>query len=165
MEVRTETLCSSLLFAVTVFTSGCGYTQQSKFQMSFLPPAPRSVSAAAELPEPPAVQHNAYLGADIPAIILSNPQVLQRRVHVATTIQTAQRRFQAGKRAYQTGDVANARREFDRAIDLRLAASDQALIARQQFERQLDEMVDSIHRYDLPELVAAPVADQGKFEK
>ena len=165
MEVRTETLCSFLLFAVTVFTSGCGYTQQSKFQMSFLPPAPRGASAAAELPEPPAVQHNAYLGADIPAIILSNPQTLQRRVQGDTTIQSAQHRFQAGKRAYQTGDVATARREFDRAIDLMLDASDQGLIDRQQYERQLDEMVDNIHRYDLAELGAAAVVDQGKFEK
>ena len=165
MEVRTETLCSFLLFAVTVFTSGCGYTQQSKFQMSFLPPAPRGASAAAELPEPPPVQHNVYLGADIPEIILSNPQILQRRVQGDTTIQTAQRRFQAGKRSYQTGDVANARREFDRAIDLMLDASDQGLIDRQQYERQLDEMVDSIHRYDLADLGAAAVVDQGKFEK
>ncbi len=165
MEVRTETLCSFFLFAVTVFTSGCGYTQQSKFQMSFLPPAPRSASAAAELPEPPAVQHNVYLGADIPEIILSNPQILQRRVQGDTTIQTAQTRFQAGKRAYQAGDVATARREFDRAIDLMLEASDQGLIDRQQYERQLDEMVDSIHRYDLADLGAAAVVDQGKFEK
>ena len=155
MEVRTETLCSFLLFAVTAFTSGCGYNQQSRFQMSFLPPAPRSASAAAELPEPPPVQHNVYLGADIPEIILSNPQMLQRRVQGDTTIQTAQTRFQAGKRAYQAGDVATARREFDRAIDLMLESSDQGLIDRQQYERQLDEMVDSIHRYDLAELGAA----------
>jgi membrane-bound lytic murein transglycosylase D len=165
MEVRTETLCSFLLFAVTVFTSGCGYTQQSRFQMSFLPPAPRGASAAAELPEPPPVQHNVYLGADIPEIILSNPQILQRRVQGDTTIQTAQRRFQSGKRYYQIGDVANARREFDGAIDLMLEASDQGLIDRQQYERQLDEMVDSIHRYDLADLGAAAVVDQGKFEK
>ena len=165
MEVRTETLCSFLLLAVAVVTSGCGYTQQSRFQMSFLPPAPHGASAAVELPEPPPVQHNAYLGADIPAIILSNPQILQRRTQGDTTIQTAQRRFQAGKRYYQTGDVANARREFDRAIDLMLEASDQGLIDRQQYERQLDEMVDNIHRYDLAELGAAAVVDQGKFEK
>ncbi len=165
MEVRTETLCSSLVFAVTVFTSGCGYTQQSKFQMSFLPPAPRGAAAATELPEPPPVQHNVYLGADIPAIILSNPQILQRRVQGDTTIQSAQSRFQAGKRAYQVGDVALARREFDRAIDLMLEASDQGLIDRQQYERQLDEMVDIIHRYDLADLGAAAVVDQGKFEK
>src|SRR5260370_28967183 len=101
MEFRTETLCSFLLFAVTLFTSGCGYTQQSRFQMSFLPPAPHGASAVVELPEPPPVPHNAYLGADIPAIILSNPQIIQRRLHGDTTIQTAQRRFQAGKRSYQ----------------------------------------------------------------
>ena len=33
----------------------------------------------------------------------------------------AQRRFQAGKRYYQSQDIVNARREFDRAIDLMLA--------------------------------------------
>jgi membrane-bound lytic murein transglycosylase D len=164
MEVRTETLCSFLLFAVAVITSGCGYTQQSKFQMSFLPPAPRA-SVDVELPEPPPVQHNLYLGADIPAIILANPQILQRRTQGDTTIQTAQRRFLQGKRYNQAGDAANARREFDRAIDLMLEASDQGLIDRQQYERQLDEMVDSIHFYDLEDLGAAAVVDQAKFEK
>jgi peptidoglycan lytic transglycosylase D len=163
MEVRTETLCSFLLFTVAIITSGCGYTQQSRFQMSFLPPAPRA-SVDVELPEPPPVQHNLYLGADIPAIILANPQI-QRRTQGDTTIQTAQRRYAAGKRAYQAGDVATARREFDRAIDTMIEASDQGLIDRQQYERQLDEMVDQIHRYDLAELGAAAVVDQAKFEK
>src|ERR1017187_651076 len=96
MEVRTSALCSFALLAVAIVTSGCGYTQQSKFQMSFLPPAPRGAAAGAELPEPPAV-HNVYLGADVPAIILSNPQILQRRTQGDTTIQTAQGRFQARK--------------------------------------------------------------------
>src|SRR4249920_2725084 len=161
MEVRTETLCSFLLFSVAIITSGCGYTQQSKFQMSFLPPAPRA-SVDVELPEPPPVQHNLYLGADVPAIILSNPQILQRRTQGDTTIQTAQRRFSQGERAYRAGDMANARREFDRAIDLMLEASDQGLIDRQQYERLLDEMVDNIHRLDLANLGAAAVVDQGK---
>ncbi len=165
MEVRTETLCSFFVVSVAVFSSGCGYTQQSRFQMSFLPPAPHGASAVLELPEPPPVEHNAYLGADIPAIILSNPQSIQRRTQGDSTIQTAQRRFQAGKRAYQAGDFAEARREFDRAIDLMLEASEQGLIDRHQFELQLDEMVENIHRYDRAELGAAAVVDQGKFEK
>ena len=164
MEVRSSALCSFSLLAVALVTSGCGYTQQSRFQMSFLPPAPRGAAAAVELPEPPPV-HNVYLGADIPAIILSNPQILQRRTQGDTTIQTAQGRFQAGKRSYQAGDLPNARREFDRAIDLMLEASDQGLLDRLQYERQLGEMVDNIHRYDLADLGAAAVEDQGKFEK
>ena len=130
MEVRTETLCSFLLFTVAAVTSGCGYTQQSKFQMSFLPPAPHHASDAVELPEPPPVERNVYLGADIPAVFLSNSQALQRRTQGDATIQTAQRRFQSGKRYYQAGDAANARLEFDRAIDLMLEASEQGLIDR-----------------------------------
>jgi membrane-bound lytic murein transglycosylase D len=164
MEVRTETLCSYLLFAVAVVTSGCGYTQQSRFQMSFLPPAPRNAAVAVELPEPPPVPPNLYLSADIPAIILSSSQI-RRRTQGDATIETALGRFQAGKRYYQAGDEVNARLEFDRAIDLMLEAGEQGLIDRQEFERQLDEMVDSIHRYDLADLGAAAVLDQGKFEK
>ena len=166
MEVRTETLCSFLLFAVAVITSGCGYTQQSRFQMSFLPPAPHGASAVAELPEPPPVQHNVYLGADIPAIILSNPQILQRRTQGDTTIQTAQRRFQAGKRCLP------GRRCRQRAPRIRPRHRSDAGSQRSgpdrprsNIERQLDEMVDNIHRYDLADLGAAAVVDQGKFEK
>src|SRR5665811_1099146 len=134
MEVRTSTFCTFSLLAVAVVTSGCGYTQQSKFQMSFLPPAPHNASASVELAEPPPVSHNLYLGADIPAVILPNPLILQRRTQGDTTIQAALRLFQSGKRYYQAKDVVNARREFDRAIDLMLEASDQGLIDRQQYE-------------------------------
>src|ERR1017187_5437135 len=117
MEARPSALCTFSLLVVAVVTSGCGYTQQSKLQMSFLPPAPLHASAIMELPEPPPIQHNLYLGADIPAIVLSNPQALQRRTQGDTTIQTALRTFQSGKRYYQAGDAGNARQEFDRAID------------------------------------------------
>src|ERR1022692_2614736 len=165
MEVRTSTLCTFSLLVVAVVTSGCGYTQQSKYQMSFLPPAPHHASEIVELPEPPPVERNLYLGADIPAVFLSNSQALQRRTQGDATIQTALRRFQSGKRYYQAGDVDNARQEFDRAIDLMLEAGDQGLIDRQQYERQLDDMVDSIHRYDLADLGAAAEVEQGKFEK
>jgi membrane-bound lytic murein transglycosylase D len=165
MHVRTKTLLSYFLLAVAVVTSGCGYTQQSRFQMSFLPPAPRGAMATVDLPEPPSVQANVFLGADIPAVILNNPQILQRRTQADATVVRAQRIFQNGKRYYQSKDLANARREFDRAIDLMLDASEQDVVDRQDFERKLDEMVDSIHRYDLGDLGAAALVDQTKFEK
>ena len=98
MVVRTSTLCVFALLVVALITSGCGYTQQSKFQMSFLPPAPHRDSAPDGLPEPPPVQHNLYLGAAIPAIILSNPQILQRRIQGETTIQTALRMSELSQR-------------------------------------------------------------------
>jgi membrane-bound lytic murein transglycosylase D len=120
---------------------------------------------AIDLPEPPAIQANVFLGADIPAVILNNPQILQRRTQADATVQRAQRIFQNGKRYYQSKDLANARREFDRAIDLMLDASEQDVVDRQDFERKLDEMVDSIHRYDLGDLGAAALVDQTRFEK
>src|SRR4051794_14231546 len=165
MVVRTSTLCIITLLAAAVLTSSCGFQQQSRFQMSFLPPAPRGAALAIELPDPPPPQHNAYLGADIPAIIVANSLNVQKRPQGDATIQRAQQRFRNGKRAYQTKDLVNARREFDTAVDLMLEASEQGLIDRQQYERQLDEMVDSIHRYDLAELGAAAIEEQGKFEK
>jgi membrane-bound lytic murein transglycosylase D len=121
--------------------------------------------ATVDLPEPPPVQANVFLGADIPAVILNNPQILQRRTQADATVVRAQRIFQTGKRSYQSKDLANARREFDRAIDLMLDASEQDVVDRQDFERKLDEMVDSIHRYDLGDLGAAALVDQNKFEK
>jgi len=121
--------------------------------------------ATVDLPEPPSVQANVFLGADIPAVILNNPQILQRRTQADATVVRAQRIFQNGKRYYQSKDLANARREFDRAIDLMLDASEQDVVDRQDFERKLDEMVDSIHRYDLGDLGAAALVDQTKFEK
>jgi membrane-bound lytic murein transglycosylase D len=133
--------------------------------MSFLPPAPKGSLAIVDLPEPPPVEANVFLGADIPAVILNNPQILQRRTQADTTVQRAQRIFQNGKRYYQSKDLINARREFDRAIDLMLDASEQDVVDRQDFERKLDEMVDSIHRYDLGDLGAAALAEQNKFEK
>jgi membrane-bound lytic murein transglycosylase D len=132
--------------------------------MSFLPPAPKG-AAVVDLPEPPPLQPNVFLGADIPAVILNNPPILQRRTQADTTVQRAQRTFQNGKRYYQSKDLANARREFDRAIDLMLEASEQDVVDRQDFERKLDEMVDSIHRYDLGDLGAAAQVEANKFEK
>jgi membrane-bound lytic murein transglycosylase D len=164
MHVRTKTLFSFLLFGAVILGSGCGYTQQSRFQMSFLPPAPKGVPAV-ELPEAPATQANVFLGADIPAVILNNPQILQRRTQADNTVQRAQIVFLNGKRYYQAKDLVNARREFDRAIDLMLEASDQDVVDRQDFERKLDEMVDSIHRSDLGDLGAGALVDQNRFEK
>jgi membrane-bound lytic murein transglycosylase D len=132
--------------------------------MSFLPPAPKG-AAAIDLPEPPPVQANVFLGADIPAVILNNPQILQRRTQADNTVQRAQRVFLNGKRYYQAKDLVRARGEFDRAIDLMFEASEQDVVDRQDFERKLDEMVDSIHRYDLGDLGAAALGDPNRFEK
>ncbi|HXB71723.1 MAG TPA: transglycosylase SLT domain-containing protein [Candidatus Acidoferrales bacterium] len=132
--------------------------------MSFLPPAPPGAAHAVELAEPPAIQPNLYL-KDVPAILLTNPGLPQRRTPADDTIRRADRRYQAGKRAYQAKDPANARREFDAAVDLMLEAASQDPSDRQEYERKLDEMVDAIHRFDLAGLGASAEVEEGKFEK
>jgi membrane-bound lytic murein transglycosylase D len=131
--------------------------------MSFLPPAPPGARVV-ELAEPPAVEPNLYL-KDVPAILLTNPELPRRRTPADDVMRRADRRYQAGRRLYLSKDLANARREFDAAIDLMLEAAGQDPSDRPEYERKLDEMVDAIHRYDLADLGAAAAVEEGKFEK
>jgi len=132
--------------------------------MSFLPPAPRSAPAI-DFTEPPAPEPNLYLKTDVPASMAGNSAAPRRRTEADASIQKAEKALQRGRRSYQLKDLAGARREFDRAIDLMLEASDQSPEDRQELQRKLEEMVDTIHRYDLADLGAGAPVDQPKFEK
>src|SRR5579864_653862 len=162
MDNRTKALFSFLLVAVALTTASCGYTQQSKFQMSFLPPAPTPTAFTVELSAPPALEPNLYL-QDLPFLntaTLAPP----RRTRSDNLVQQAEQAFQRGRRYYQANDAPNARNEFDRAIDLMLEASDQNPSDHQDYEKRLDEMVDSIHRFDLVGLGASVEMQQARFE-
>lgn len=79
-------------------------------------------------------------------------------------IQEAEDHFAAGRRASQSSDPAKARAEFDSAVALMLAASenpsDPAL-----FEAEFEDMIDSIHREDLSGLGAAATAAPEQFDQ
>src|SRR5436305_11705360 len=148
MNGRIKAFFVIFALALACAGAGCGYNQPSRFQMSFLPPAPHGASPAVHLPEPPVTGSNPYL-RDVPPFLATEPPVPRRVTQSDDNIRRADRRFQAGKRAYQIKDLGAARREFDGAIDLMLQASSQDPSDRQELERKLDEMVDAIHRYDL----------------
>ena len=164
MEVRTKTLFFFFVAAVAVTTAGCGFNQPSRFRMAFLPPVSHPGGPEIELVEPPAIQPNLYL-KDVPPFLLTNPQFSERRVRADSLVRRADRRFEAGKRYYQSNDIGNARREFDAAIDSMLDASDQNPPDRAEYESKLDEMVDAIHRLDLAGLGASAGIEEGRFEK
>jgi membrane-bound lytic murein transglycosylase D len=164
MEVRKKTLFSFLLAAVAFTTAGCGLNQSSRFRMAFLPPASHDSLTAIELADPPVIQPNLYL-KDVPPFLLTDPQFSGRRTRADSLVERADRRFEAGKRYYQSNDMGNARREFDAAIDSMLDASDQNPTDREEYERKLDEMVDAIHRFDLTGLGASAGMEEGQFEK
>src|ERR1051326_753150 len=98
MVVRIRTFNSCLLLAIAA-TAGCGYNQPNRFQMSFLPPAPKG-AAAIELPEAPPVGPNLFLSENLPAIVIPKLPPPNRRTQGDDLMQRAERRFQAGKRAY-----------------------------------------------------------------
>ncbi|MBV9504572.1 MAG: transglycosylase SLT domain-containing protein [Acidobacteriia bacterium] len=129
--------------------------------MSFLPPAPHAAFTV-ELADPPALQPNPYI-QDNP--LLATPLVPPRRSRADALVQRADQALQRGKRFYQADDAASARREFDRAIDLMLEASDQNPSDRQEYEKKLDQMVDAVHRFDLAGLGASAEIDETRFEK
>ena len=163
MRYRTATLFSSILTFAAVLTSGCGYNQQSRFQMSFLPPAPHPTATVPDLADAPALPANSYL-QDVPLLNTSG-LVPPRRSRGDALVQRADQAFQRGRKFYQANDAPSARVEFNHAIDWMLEASDQNPADRQDFERRLDEMIETIHRFDRVGLGASADIDQAQFEK
>lgn len=164
MDAR-KTFLSYSLLAAAIASSGCGISQQSKFQMALLPPAPKPlVLSDSDIPPAPLPQPNIYL-KDIPPFLLSAPKPASRPGPADALLDRAQRRFEDGKKFYQTKDYSAARREFDAAVDLMLQASDSIPSDRTDFEKKFDDLIDSIHRYDLSGLGASASIDDGRFEK
>ncbi|MGA2593893.1 MAG: transglycosylase SLT domain-containing protein [Bryobacteraceae bacterium] len=161
MTGRTKRLYCLFCTSVALGIVGCGYNQQSKFQNAFLPSTPRP--AAAEIAPPPSLEPNLYLH-DEPAFLtqVRKPPALSGAILL---MQRADQAFQRGRKSYQANDVAQARQEFDTAIDLMLEASENNPDDRQAFDARLDEMVDAIHRYDLAGLGAGVDVDEARFEK
>src|SRR5579871_5985961 len=117
-----KTLFSCFVASVALFFAGCGYVQQSRFQMSFLPPAPTSVSPVVDIVPPPVVHPNPFL-KDMPPLLLAEPLPPRGRTHGDLLAQKASDAFKHGKSLYQSNDMVNARVQFDAAIDLLLDAA------------------------------------------
>jgi peptidoglycan lytic transglycosylase D len=165
MAARNQTVWSCSLLAVAITTGGCGISQQSSFQNSFLPPASH-LAQAVDDPEVPALasEPNLYL-KDVPAFLITPMTLPPPKTRGDSLVQSAERRLEAGKRFYQSKDIVNARRAFDQAIDLMLDASDLNPADRQDYERRMEEMVDTIHKLDLAGMGASAAPEEGKFEK
>src|SRR5258708_1696226 len=113
--------------------------------------------------EPPSVVPS-LLSTSVPGLmdrVSSNPVAAKRSEDL---MEKAQQRFQQGRRFYQVNEAERARKEFDAAVDLMLEASD-AASDRERFDSKLEEMVDTIHRYDLAGLGSGASIDEPQYEK
>ncbi len=97
-----------------------------------------------------------------PVMIQPGQKPVEKMNEAERIVYEADRRFQSGKFFLQEGKPSEARREFDQAIDLLLAAPDE-LEDRQLVERKFEELSRQIHRYDLQALGAGVPQDSPVF--
>jgi membrane-bound lytic murein transglycosylase D len=142
---RSCVLLTALIFALAFSLTGCLSNRSQSFKFSFLPATP--IAAGQAIEEAPRLVSHSY-SDPTPNSIHRALAVAPRAAEVDAFIFKAEAHFDAGKKLYQQGDVAGARREFDIAVDTLLAAPD-ALADRQRMERKLDQMSETIYRYDL----------------
>jgi membrane-bound lytic murein transglycosylase D len=163
MDQRKKRILSYYLSAICFLAVSCSSVQQSRFQSSFLPPAPHSAAFTLQLADPPALALNPYLPQT--PFLEPSPGLPLRRSQADNLVQQADKSFQRAKRLYQSNDVPNARSEFNRAVDLMLEASDQNPSDRLEYEKKFDDMVDAVHRIDLAGLGASAEFEEARFEK
>jgi membrane-bound lytic murein transglycosylase D len=151
---------AGIIILLALLTSSCA-TKQPAFKLSFLPSTPAPVEPTFEAP--PQVKTNFYSS--------ESPDLVQRALAAAAhppeadgRVAQAQAHLEAGKQFYQLGDMANARREFDAALDVLLTAPD-SLPDRSRLESELDQISDTIYHYDLEGLGGAASQDEVVYDK
>ena len=152
---------SAILILLVIPLASCMSSKSQTFRMSFLPSTPTPATTSFEAP--PQLASNLYAS--------ETPEIVQRALtptpaapQTDAYIYRAEARLDAGKKRYQQGDVTGARREFDAAIDVLLTAP-QNLLDRPRLERRLDQMAETIYRYDLEGLGAGETREAVVYDK
>lgn len=72
--------------------------------------------------------------------------------------------FEEGRKLYQAGNIVEARKLFDEALDLVLNSKADP-VDRAHFDKRFEELVAKIHRLDVAGLGAGASADETNFDK
>ena len=146
---RSSALAAAFTIAVALLSCGCAARPQS-FKLSFLPSTPVRYEPTFE--QPPAL--TSYYASESPDLVQRALAAAPRQAEAESLMAKARMYFEAGKHLYQQGDIDGARREFDAAMDVLLGAPDN-LPDRPRIETELDQIADTIYRYDLEGLGGA----------
>src|SRR5579884_3060180 len=161
---HTHAILSLPVVFLVAASAGCAQSKL-QFRTSFLPPAPPAADdAEIVVTSEPRLDPGLYMRETPDVIPAAAKLTPPRPPEVEIRMRDAEERFEAGKRAYQQGDMAQARREFNRAVDILLSAPDN-LPDRARLERRLDRMVDAIFRYDVNGMGSGEDADKVVFDK
>src|SRR5947207_13596976 len=145
--VSTGCVVGSIALLLSCATTGQPRPQQ--LRTFFLPPKPATPDPATPEPLAPPPVLDLYAN-ELPSSAASLPH-LTRPNDPDLLIRQAEERFASGKKAVQEGRIADARRDFNRAVQVLLAAPDN-VSDRSRLERRLEELTDAIYRYDLGEM-------------
>jgi membrane-bound lytic murein transglycosylase D len=152
----------ALVAGGTVLLSSCALTTPPQPAKQFFLPPSRAIAAPAEpVLEPPAPP-SVFYGNELPAMA-APVAPLPRPTDAEFLIKNADERFAEGKKALDAGRMADARAEFDRAIEALLSAP-QNLPDRTHVERRLEELVEAIYRYDADQ-AAVGESDKVVYDK
>ncbi len=148
MTLKNRFVLGCSVVSIVGALAGCAVSQKQPFRMSFMPPVTAPAGPSGEITEPPPDIAPGFLDRETPKFLGSNPDIPLRLTEIDDRLRRAEDRFQSGKRLLAEGDADGARREFDRAIDLLLSTSD-TTPERHRMEKKFEDLVESIHRYDL----------------
>ena len=152
---------SFVVLNVLILTS-CASTGQ-KSAVTFVPPAPKPRPTMAPLAQAPPVGTNSFVGSN-PTFINAPLQLPPRPSQADLRVKRAQDRFDAGRRAYSSGDMVRARAEFDAAIDI-LLTTPEVTADRFKVERKVEELIAAIHRFDVNGMGAGDLSGQPGYDK
>lgn len=152
--------CIGFLALLGALTA-CAPVKPHPYRIAFLPPSPKPLVATFVTPDPPVLGPRGDAKTASLLLALTQPPAGPGRAEALA--READWHFQLGRKHYQEGDEAGARREFDRAIDILLSGPDGAAF-RAVLDPKLDELVEIIHRLDLAGLGSGEVGEP-QFEK
>jgi len=114
------------------------------------------------IPEPPRLSADPFVN-EMPAITGGIPDIPHPN-DSDFLLKRSNDRFAAGKQAFEEGRFKDARREFNQAIELLLAEPENAP-DRPAIERRLEDLAETIYRYDLDEIAASQPDDQVSYDQ
>ena len=154
-----------IVTAAALLTSCATTTPTQKFRTFFVPPAHPAPPSTPAI-DPPSIAPSvglAFYANEVPNLTTSLP-ALPRPTDAEFLIKRADDRFAAGKRAFQEGRIADARREFDRALEILLTAPEN-LPDRSRLEAHAEELAEGIYRYDADQFGAGEPEGEVSYEK
>ncbi len=159
----TPLMCVTFLALAFLMPSGCGPTRTTPYRAFVLPESPPAEAPVMVAAAPPDGD-SSYYPHELPNLLDGPLQRATEPSPAAALIRRAEARFQEARRLYRSGQMEEARLQFDRAIDTLLAGKITGP-GWLDIERKLTELADQIHQLDVEGLGGGEADEALAFEQ